>query len=152
MIGKRFRKEYSSFEILYPHIFITKNMAENIARLQENDMEYQIVKDGYLCFRANVFSNDAVISVGLHYDDRGLQFIELFRPKEYYTEKYDIDASFADFNDHLISRYGKPIFKITVPTRDTFAGSLAKWRLRGMKIEHWIMDRFGPEERLHIYL
>lgn len=152
MLSEYFRKKYSAFEILQPQMSITKRMSNNIDQLKANNIEYHIVAKGYLCFQANVFRKDTLLNVGLHYDFGQLQFIELFRPVEYYNAQYDIDASFADFNEQIISRYGSPTFKVIIPTTDDFIGSKAEWYMRGMKIEHWIMDRFGPEEHLHIFL
>ena len=147
-----FKGKKNSFEIIHPHILITNNMANNIAQLKENNIEYAEVASGYICFDAGVFSKESVLSVGLHYKLGCLSFIELFRTKEYFTADYNIDVSFSDFNKQLIARYGKPSYKFITPTTDKNAGSNAKWNKRDIKIDHWIMDRFGPEEHLIIYL
>ena len=152
MFIKRLFEKHIAFEIHNPNILITKSMTKNFVVLRENNIEYDIVKDGYLCFRANVFSDDCVLKVGLHYSCDHLQYIELFRPKEYYTEDYNIDVSFEDLNNQITSRYGKPTFKLIIPTTDAYAGSKTKWLLNGIKIDHWIMERFGLEEHLNIYL
>ena len=55
MFIKRLFEKHIAFEIHNPNILITKSMTKNFVVLRENNIEYDIVKDGYLCFRAMCF-------------------------------------------------------------------------------------------------
>jgi hypothetical protein len=149
MTGNIFLSKRNSFEIANPQISISKSMSHNFAQLKYYNIEFTIVAKGYIVFRACVFSADEEICIGLHFKKNRLYFIELFRTREYFHDNYNIDLSYADFNNKLEIRYGIPKLNRTIPTIEC-ANSHSSWSFRGMRIEHWIIDRFGPEERLSI--
>ncbi len=146
------RKSYTSFEILSPKIELTRSMKDILTQLNASGTEYRKITIGYIVFTAKVFSEAMDLNVGLHYVANSLSYIELFRPEEYYSQDYDIDRSFAQLQEYLTAVYGKPQYACIHKTTEKSADSHAEWRLDGLQIKHWIMDRFGPEEHLQIYL
>lgn len=145
-------KSYTSFEILSPKIELTRSMKDILSQLNESGTEYRTITIGYIVFQAKVFSESLDLNVGLHYVANSLSYIELFRTEEYYGQEYDIDRSFAELQAYLTAVYGKPQFAHIHKTTEKYADSQAEWWLDGLQIKHWIMDRFGPEEHLQIYL
>jgi hypothetical protein len=61
---------------------------------------------------------------------------------------HDLQASFAVYQRHLELAFGKP--------SHTSAGSFSsdmpsyEWRRGRLRVSHFVMDRFGPEEHVRI--
>jgi len=86
--------------------------------------------------------------VGFHFDEDGFNCIEIFRPREYYSSgSYDANASYAEISQVLRNKYGEPHSETSDPE-----SSLARerWITPAYGIDHYVMERFGPEERLYI--
>ncbi len=58
----------------------------------------------------------------------------------------DIKKSFDEFQSVFETAFGKP----NRSENSTSAEPSHEWRFRGIKIHHFILDRFGPEEHLAI--
>lgn len=151
-LSRFFRKHPASFEISSPKIVITKSMTENFKQLKEHNIPYEKVTTGYICFNGKVFDDKLDMVIGLHYKLNLLEHIELFRPKEYYNENYDIDASFLEIHECMKEIYGKPTFQHIKKTDKYGNGSSAYWNFNNLKIKHSIWEHFGPTESLTIQI
>lgn len=117
--------------------------------LKQAGIDYTIVTNGYIVFEGNVFGSDIPLMIGIHFNSGKVKYIEIFRPREYYNEKYDINASFAELSKILKNKYGKPL----ITTSASINGyPCEQWLTTNYIVNHYIMDRFGPEEHLHINL
>lgn len=81
--------------------------------------------------------------LGFHFLGRrgGLSELEFFR-----TAYPDLRASFEEFQRHVERVFGPP-------TRTSPGGEglpSHEWRLSGVSIVHFVLDRFGPEEHMRI--
>ena len=141
-------KEKPSFMIDAPQISITPDAQHFIKSLQASAIEYTLVTDGYITFAGKAFACDIPLMFGVHFNKLKVEFIEIFRPLEYYqSDHYDINESFSQLSDALRKRYGKPL---TV-TAASIGGHLCEqWHTQNFVVNHYIMDRFGLEEHLHI--
>ena len=144
----RKRKATDAFEIDTPRLTIASNMHDPETILMEAKVEYRTVTKGYIVFEGYVFGSDFPLMIGIHFNAFKVEYIEIFRPMEYYRSgEYDIQVSFAELSDLLKKQYGNPL--ITKPTV-LFGYPHERWRTPNYLIDHYIMDRFGPEEHLHI--
>ncbi len=66
--------------------------------------------------------------------------LEFFR-----KEKSDPKKSFDEFESFVEMAFGKPLL-----SRKTSGFPYHEWRFKGIKIYHYVMDRFGPEEHMAI--
>ncbi len=142
------KKVAPTFEIDSPKISLTPNTADFKALLKNSEIQYTLVTNGYITFSAYVFDYACPLMIGVHFNTLKIEFIEIFRPLEYYqSEKYDINISFSELSAILNKKYGKPL----VTTSASINGyPCEQWITAGYIVNHYIMDRFGPEEHLHI--
>lgn len=145
-----FRKKQAAavFGIDSPKLSITPNPHNLKSSLKNAGIDYEVVTDGYITFAGCVFDSDIPLMIGIHFNLFKIEYIEIFRTLKYYqSEKYDINTSFAELSDILKKKYGKPI--VTIPALIN-GYPREKWIVPGYIVNHYIMDRFGPEEHLHI--
>ena len=137
-----------TFEIDSPKLSITPNTVDFIDLLRKSKIDYTLVSNGYITFSAYVFGYAYPLMIGVHYNPLKIEFLEIFRPIEYYQcDTYDINISFAELSAILRKRYGKPL----ITTSESINGfPYEQWKTAGYIVNHYIMDRFGPEEHLHI--
>jgi hypothetical protein len=64
---------------------------------------------------------------------------------EFFRTKYDIGKSFPDFQKHFVGEFGIPQ---TQKGTDGFPHH--RWNIGHINIEHYVIDRFGPEEHMRI--
>ena len=142
------KKKAPTFEIDSPKISLTPNTADFISSLKKSEIDYTLVTNGYITFSAYVFDYACPLMIGVHFNTLRIEFIEIFRPLEYYqSEEYDISISFSKLSEILNKKYGKPL----VTTSASINGyPCEQWITAGYIVNHYIMDRFGPEEHLHI--
>ena len=142
------KKKTPIFEIDSPKISLTPNTVDFISILEEFEINYTCVTNGYITFSAHVFDYAHPLMLGIHYNPLKIEFIEIFRPMEYYQQDaYDINVSFSELSEILIKKYGKPL----ITTSASINGyPCEQWRTADYIVNHYIMDRFGPEEHLHI--
>ena len=142
------KKKTPIFEIDSPKISLTPNTVDVIALLKKSEIDYTLVANGYITFSAYVFDYAYPLMIGVHYNPLKIEFIEIFRPLEYYQcDTYNIIVSFAELSAILRKKYGKPL----ITTSASINGfPCEQWRTAGYIVNHYIMDRFGPEEHLHI--
>ena len=138
----------ASFEIDHPKFSITPNSQNIESLLKDAGIEHTVVTDGYITFRGYVFDCDVPLMIGIHFNAHKIEFIEIFRTLEYYqSEQYDIHVSFAELSNMLKKKYGKPL----VTASASISGyPCEQWTTPNFTVNHYIMDRFGPEEHLHI--
>ena len=142
------KKKTPIFEIDSPKISLTPNTVDFISILEKFEINYTCVTNGYITFSAHVFDYAYPLMLGIHYNPLKIEFIEIFRPIEYYQhDTYDINISFSELSEILIKKYGKPL----ITTSASINGyPCEQWRTTDYIVNHYIMDRFGPEEHLHI--
>lgn len=137
-----------SFEVDSPRISITPNSQNLEASLKNAGIDYAVVAKGYIVFAGNIWGSDIPLMIGIHFNSLKVEFIELFRPHSYYqSETYDIHTSFAELSKLLRSRYGAPLL---VTSKSIGGNPCEQWITPDYIINHYIMDRFGLEEHLHI--
>jgi len=136
------------FEIDSPKIFLTPKSTDLIALLKKAKIDYTLVTNGYITFPAYVFNYERPLIIGVHYNPLKIEFIEIFRPLEYYQlDEYDINVSFSELSKVLKKKYGRPF----ITTSALINGyPCEQWITAEYIVNHYIMDRFGPEEHLHI--
>ena len=137
-----------AFEVNSPKISITPDIQALIESLKVSDIEYTPVTDGYITFAGQAFASDIPLMFGVHFNKLKVEFIEVFRPLEYYqSDCYDINESFEQLSKTLRKQYGKPL----VTTSASIGGyPCEQWLTQDFIVNHYIIDRFGPEEHLHI--
>ena len=142
------KKTKPNFVIDSPQILITPDTRTLIESLKASNIEYTSVTNGYITFAGNAFGCDIPLMFGVHFNTLNVEFIEVFRPLEYYqSDRYDINESFSQFSDVLRKQYGKPL----VTTAASIGGQpCEQWYTSNYIVNHYIMDRFGLEEHLHI--
>ena len=142
------KKKTPIFEIDSPKISLTPNTVDFISILEKFEINYTCVTNGYITFSAHVFDYAYPLMLGIHYNPLKIEFIEIFRPMEYYQQDaYDINVSFSELSAILRKKYGKPF----ITTSASINGyPCEKWRTADYVVNHYIMDRFGLEEHLHI--
>ena len=139
-------KNTAVFPVLEPKIELTVSVSQCIKELNTADVKYNQVCKGYIVFPAKLF-NGLVMMVGLHYKGSVIEYIEVFRPQEYYdSPDFDIKKSFDEIHNSVMTCYGKP--KVTNPPHLT-GFPYERWTGKNFSLEHYIIDRFGPEEHLH---
>ncbi len=140
------KKSEAVFKVSDPDIELTVSFAECVKRLKTAGVKYDQVCAGYITFSAKVFGN-LDMTVGLHCKGAFVEYIEFFRPLEYYNSPdFDIKKSFAEIHNAVVSCYGKP--QVEKPSH--LAGLPSeRWLGRNFVLDHYILDRFGPEEHLH---
>lgn len=145
-----FKKKQAAavFEVDSPKLSITPNPHNLKSSLKNAEIDYKVVTDGFITFAGCVFDSDIPLMIGIHFNLSKIEYIEIFRtPKYYQSEKYDINTSFAELADILKKKYGNPI----VTTSASINGyPCEQWITPGYIINHYIMNRFGPAEHLHI--
>lgn len=144
------KKPAAVFEIDDPQLSITPNFHDLEAQLKEMKVDYTVVTEGYITFAGRVFKSDVPLMIGIHFHLSQIEHIEIFRIWNYYrSEEYNISASFTELSGILKRQYGEPARIAAAPNH----GLYERWTMpeRGYRIEHYLMDRFGPEEHLHIH-
>ena len=138
----------STFVIDFPPIAISPDTHTFIDSLKASNIEYTLVTDGYITFAGRAFDCDIPLMFGIHFNALKIEFIEIFHPQEYYrSDSYDINESFALLSGILRKQYGKPL----ITTSASIGGQpCEQWLTSNYIVNHYIMDRFGLEEHLHI--
>ena len=142
---KIFKKSNAIFKVLEPNIKLTVSVSECINELKIAGVKYNQVSAGYITFPAKLF-NGLDMMVGLHYQGPFIDYIEIFRPLEYYNSpNFDINESYAEIHDAVSSCYGqpqakKPAYLSGYPSE--------RWLGRNFVIDHSICERFCLEEHL----
>lgn len=141
-------KAKPAFVMDAPAFSIVPDTQAFLSSLKASGIAYTLVSDGYITFPGKAFASDIPLMFGIHFDALKVAFIEIFRPIEYYqSESYDINESFSQFSDMLKAQYGTPL----VATAASIGGRLCeRWITPNYIINHYLMDRFGLEEHLHI--
>lgn len=137
-----------AFTIDRPKLSIGPDPRKMKSALKDAGVAYKSVTDGYLTFAGTAFGHDIPLMFGIHYNKLRVEYIEIFRPPEFCaTGTYDLDASFRELSGVLREAYGEPL-----ATASAAAGSAPceQWRTSGYIVKHFIADRFGSEEHLHI--
>ena len=142
------KKKVPMFEIDSPKISLTPNTFDFLALLKKSEIDYTLITDGYITFSAYVFDYAYPLMIGVHYNPLKIEYIEIFRPLEYYqSDMYDINISFSELSAILNKKYGKPL----ITTSASINGyPCEQWVTDDYIVNHYIVDRFGSEEHLNI--
>ena len=137
-----------TFVIDFPQIAISPDTHSFIDLLKASTVEYTLVTDGYITFEGRAFGCNVPLMFEIHFNALKIEFIEIFRPQEYYlSDSYDINESFAQLSGILRKQYGKPL----ITTSASIGGNpCERWHTSNYIVNHYIMERFGLEEHLHI--
>lgn len=131
------------FQIDVPPVFVPWGVTE--AELIRLLGEYGLhkVTSGYHTLSC-VSLDGLTCEIGLHFTPRSLG---LLRELEFFRRAYpDQVASFEEFQRDFEVAYGKP----TRSTSGSEGFPYHEWRLGKVKIEHYVFDRFGPEEHMRV--
>ena len=148
-----FKKKYGKhgvavFEIDSPKFSITPNSFDLESSLKKAGIDYCVVAQGYIVFEGYVFDSDIPLMIGIHFNFLKIEYIEIFRTLEYYqSEKYDVNASFAELSGILKKKYGSPYI---LTSASTGGRPSEQWMTSNYIVNHYIIERFGPEEHVHI--
>ena len=146
VLKKLLKKSEAAFKVDEPDIELTVSVSECLKQLKSANINYNKVCRGYVVFSANLFGG-LDLMVGLHYKGAFVEYIEIFRPIEQYNlPDYDINKSFSEIHDAIVSVYGKPSAE-KPKYADGFPSE--RWIGRNYVIDHYVFDRFGPEEHTH---
>ena len=142
------KKVIPTFVIDSPQISITPDTKSFVESLKIAAIEYTLVTDGYITFAGRAFGCNMPLMFGIHFNALKVEFIEIFHPQEYYqADSYNINESFSQLSEILRKQYGKPL----VTTAALIGGHpCEQWYTSNYIVNHYIMDRFGLEEHLHI--
>ena len=142
------KKTEPVFVIDFPQFAISPDTHTFINSLKASTIEYTLVTKGYITFAGKAFSCDIPLIFGIHFNALKIEFIEIFRPNEYYhSDIYDIYKSFSQLSEILRKQYGKP----SMTTSASIEGQpCEQWHTSNYIVNHYIMDRFGLEEHLQI--
>ncbi len=142
------KKSKPAFVIDFPQIAISPDTHTFIDSLKASTIEYTFIADGYITFAGRAFGCDIPLMFGIHFNALKIEFIEIFRPHEYYQSNlYDIYESLSQLSEILRKQYGKPLITTSV----SIGGQpCEQWHTSNYIVNHYIMDRFGLEEHLHI--
>ena len=144
----RRKQKTPAFMLDFPQIAVSPDTRAFLDALKATALPYKLVTDGYITFEGRAFGCDVPLMFGIHFDAQKISFIEVFRPRAYYlSESYDINESFTQLSGILRNRYGKPVATIAASI-DGYPCD--QWVTPDYIVNHYIMDRFGPEEHLHI--
>lgn len=138
-------KSTAVFRVLEPKIELTVSVSECIKELNSAGVKYNQVSARYITFPAKLF-NGLDMMIGLHYQGAFIDYIEIFRPPEYYdSPDFDIKKSYAEIHDAVVSCYGKPQAK-----KPCYLSGYPseRWLGRNFVIDHSICERFCLEEHL----
>ena len=87
-----------TFVIDFPQIAISPDTHSFIDLLKASTIEYTLVTDGYITFEGRAFGCNIPLMFGIHFNALKIEFIEIFRPQEYYlSDSYDINESLRSF-------------------------------------------------------
>ncbi len=104
----------------------------------------RLVTDGYIVLRCRTLGG-LETQLGFHFTPRSekgrLAELELFD-----NGQKDLKASYDLYESHLEQLFGRP----SRSKPGTVAADLPwhEWRTRGVRVRHYVMERFGPEEHL----
>lgn len=147
LLKRKRSKIIPKFVIDYPLFSISPKTVEFITALKASPIEHEFVTNKYITFAGKAFGSDIPLMFGIHFNASKIEFIEVFHPTEYYqSADYDINKSFSQLSEILRRQYGEPLTNTDTSTGNTNE----KWQTDVYTVEHYIIDRFGLEEHLHI--
>ena len=131
------------FQIEVPNIFVNWSIGETELRTLLEPYGLRHITRGYFVLSC-VSLNEMAHELGFHFSPRSkgiLTELEFFR-RSYENQK----ASFDEFQKHFEVFFGQPT-KSTMGTEGFLSHT---WELQGIKIVHFVFDRFGLEEHMRI--
>lgn len=131
------------FKIDSPNVFVPWNIDEKEFLELFKTAELKNVTSGYYTIPCESL-NGLKSLIGFHFEPRKngvLNELEFFR-----TNYDDQKKSFDDFQSHFENAFGKP----TGSSKGNEGFDNYQWSINGIKIMHYVFDRFGPEEHMRI--
>jgi hypothetical protein len=133
----------SGFPIESPNVFVPWGISESQLKSLLVEHGLKQVTHGY--YTLSCVSLDGLShQLGFHFHPRHrgtLNELEFFR-RSYESLK----VSFDDFQKHFEQSFGKP----KIEESETEGYPAFSWSLNGVKIVHYVIERFGPEEHMRI--
>ncbi|MCI8594165.1 MAG: hypothetical protein HFF09_02790 [Oscillospiraceae bacterium] len=148
MLSSEKKQTIDVFEIDSPKFSITPSPLNLESSLKNAGIQYALVADYHITFAGKAFHSDIPFMIGIHFNPSKVKYIEIYRMPEYcQSKKYDINASFIELSNILKQQYGMP----TVTTSASIGSNPCELFLtHHYAINHFIRERFGLEERIHI--
>lgn len=135
---------HDGFKIDRPDTFVPWGITE--AELMSLLGEYGLrnVTQGYYTLTCETLGG-LKHELGFHFTPRKSgRLLEL----EFFRRSYpDQAASYNEFQEYFERTFGKP--SKTTPVNKGFSSH--EWKVKGAKISHYVVDRFGPEEHVRIH-
>jgi hypothetical protein len=131
------------FQINEPSIFVPWDIDETTLKslFKGNDLKY--VTAGYYTAVCTSLNGLKCI-IGFHFSPRTNGKLNEF---EFFRKDYsDRQKSFDEFQAVFVQTFGNP--SSTTKGREEFNNY--SWRFGNIKIEHYVFNRFGLEEHMHI--
>ena len=137
------QKIETGFWIDEPNIFVPWNISEQELETLLGKQGLKRVTDGYYTIACTTPGGQKHL-LGFHFrPQKGGRLREL----EFFRDAYaDLKKSYEDFQKHFEGEFGPP--NSAEKSEDSFDRYV--WRLGKIKIEHYVLDRFGPEEHMRI--
>jgi hypothetical protein len=133
----------SGFQIESPNVFVPWGIRQRGLKslLEEHGLK-RVTRSYYVlsCVSLNGLSHE----LGFHFYPR---WRGVLNKLEFFHCSYrDLEASFNEFQEHFERAFGKPTNE---QLGDQGLPSFT-WNFGGVQIVHYVLDRFGPEEHMHI--
>ncbi len=133
---------HKGFHLGEPDVFVPWGITEDdlFAIIPKDNLHH--VTGGYYTLPCRVLGV-LEIMIGFHFDDftKNLYKFEFFR-----TSYPDLKVSYDEFQEYLEKLFGEP--HKSIGGGDGFPDN--EWTFGSIKVFHYIADRFGPEEHVHI--
>ena len=123
-----------------PSVFIPWDTTENDVEELFHYHDLRRVTEGYYAIKNARLFNNLICNIGLHFSIT-LKTIEFFR-----GDIHNLNESFYDFQMIFEKRFGKPTRRKQTSDFESF-----EWNIGNkIKINHYVLDRFGLTEYLSI--
>ena len=133
----------SGFQIESPSVFVPWGISESQLQSLLEEHGLKQVTHGYYtmsCVSLGGLSHQ----LGFHFHPR---HHGILNELEFFRRSYEsLKASFDDFQEHFERSFGEP----TAEQCETEEFPAFSWSLNGVRIIHYVMDRFGLEEHMRI--
>ena len=119
---------------------------EALFREHAPDVELRRVRAGYCVAPCRALSGLRTM-IGFHF--RPLSDHGVLDELEFYDNgSRDLEASFALYQHHLEQTFG-PCSRVS-PGQFSADLPTYEWRIKRLRVSHWVMERFGPEEHVRV--
>ncbi len=137
-----------SFEIETP---FSKSRTEFIAYFQDNNISVEIPTEMQIIVKSKLLSLDIVFSISFQFS--GEKLITVMMSPDAVSEGKALDCRYNKIQKALVNELGHPHIQLrSIMNLLDPDNRLSYWRKDGIRIEHYLMNRFGMEEIIKIEL